>query len=185
MNIKDRGLEALVEGLRGKESNIASLNLKNNGFSRNGYSYIKQVIFNSRLLELNVSDNRLGNFGITELEVLKMSEIHKLNLSNTDMESEGLCNLLFIIKDCKSVANVILDRNNFSHNWFRRIEESVTNNRSLKSLSLSGCSIKHMDSLFRALFDNHILQKLDISCNNITEHLDELADLLKRNNTLK
>lgn len=185
LSIRDKGLESLIEGFKGKLSNIVSLNLRNNGFSRNGYSYIKQIILNSHLLELDLSENRLGNYGISDLDVLKSSNITKLNLSNTDMESEGLCNLFHIIKDDKSLTHLILDKNNFQHNWFKRIEDSLTSNRSLRVLSMNSCHIKYSDCLFRALCENHILVKLELAHNRITDELEYLVELIKRNNSLK
>ena len=185
LSIKDKGLEALIEGFKGKHSNIASLNLKNNGFSRNGYSYIRQILLNTRLLELNISENRLGSFGLSDLDILRLSDMTKLNLTNTDMESEGLATLMSILKDNKSLTHLTLDKNNFHHNWFKRIEESMMSNKSIKVLSMNSCNIKYLDSLFRALFDNHFVSKLDISNTPIGENMEELVEMVKRNNTLK
>lgn len=169
MAIRDKGLEALIEGFKNKQSKLISLNLKNNGFSRNGYSYIRQIISHTSLQELDLSDNRLGSYGINDLDIIRLSDLIKLNLSNTDMESEGLCKLLHIIKDHKTLTHLILDRNNYQHNWFKRIEDSISNNRNLRNLSMNHCRITHMDSLFRGLYDNKMIVKLEIAGNNITD----------------
>lgn len=88
------------------------------------------------LKDLDLSDNPMGDDGIEELGDLKNTQLMKLNLSNVGMESKGLIAFLDRLRDCKDLETLILDKNDFSNNWFIRIQEVIEDNKSIKDLRM-------------------------------------------------
>lgn len=78
----------------------------------------------------------MGDDGIEELGDLKNTQLMKLNLSNVGMESKGLIAFLDRLRDCKDLETLILDKNDFSNNWFIRIQEVIEDNKSIKDLRM-------------------------------------------------
>jgi len=60
------------------------------------------------------------------------------------MQSKGLIAFLESVKDSKDLETLILDRNDFSNNWFIRIHEVICDNKSLKELRMCECRIKYL-----------------------------------------
>jgi hypothetical protein len=105
--------------------------LRNNGLGFRTYNILKTLFTRSGIRELNLSDNILSDEGISDLFDIKYSLLRKLNLSNVCLRSQGLILLFERLKDNKDLKILILDKNDFSDNWFIKIEHIISTNSSL------------------------------------------------------
>lgn len=61
----------------------------------------------------------------------------------------------------------------------------IGENKSIKDLRMGECRIKYLESLFDGLTENVVMTKLNVSRNGFDGKYEELAEMLRINQTLK
>ncbi len=123
INIADNGISN--EGLKGiakaftEESNLVSVNLSNNDLSGESpiNSLATMLAMSKTFIELNLTDNAIGDSGIIELAKIfteNASKLMKLNISNIGCTAHSIGKLFFSIKSNNFLTHLTLDGNDLS-----------------------------------------------------------------------
>jgi heat shock protein HspQ len=78
------GMRHLAEGIKDTDSPLYHLNVSKNEITAEGMSYLNEALMNTRIGELDLSENPIGNAGISHLHKSiskKGQTIEMLNIS--------------------------------------------------------------------------------------------------------
>lgn len=175
-----RGLQQhKTQGSTVKDSSV-SLDLKGNVIDDQGLVHIISLLTNnSRIVEINLSQNEIGNKGLQILceallsnTTLKKLDISKcsLTISEDDIGEAALYQLL-----CKNMAIISLDMSENKIESSCKIAEGLVVNKTLKHLSLNSCELPNITDLIHGLYS---IEQLEIRSNEslTTYDMQKLAD---------
>ena len=134
-HVGDMYASAFAEAL--KKAEAVKINLSNNDFSEKSSLSILQGV-SMKVQDLNLSNNKIGSFGIDFLSAqLKKPEsaLISLNLENSGI-SDKMCQVLFSTLQSKEaiLEKLNLSKNNISDKGIKSIAELLENNRNLHCL---------------------------------------------------
>jgi Ran GTPase-activating protein (RanGAP) involved in mRNA processing and transport len=193
--IKTEGLAFIAEGMV-KNVTLMSLKVGYNEIQGNPETlkYLKAILLHSKLIELDISGNPLGNkcaegmFGIltSEKTILK-----RLICSNIEIDCKFLKNKIIAtctqtifnsIRSSYSLESVKLDKNNFSGASFAEYVLALAGPKSpLLWLSLNECLLGEENgrALFRVIDKNERLEYISVQGNSMKDlFASELAEAL-------
>lgn len=187
-SIKNEGLKLIVSGLN-HNSTLHSLDVSHNDINSAGIITALDKVKLSKLIELNLSGNPIGNEGLIKLtESLKNFQVlKKLNLSSCQIEFKGASYLLMDLQNKKRIDSVNLSGNDIRSERFEQIKPffSVFG---IKYLNLSRCSLGNQCTfiLGECLMINESIKRIDISDNKISDKgFKSFVPLLSKNNVIE
>jgi Ran GTPase-activating protein (RanGAP) involved in mRNA processing and transport len=172
-SLKNEGLKYILNGLNNNHS-LLELNLSHNEITHHGISYFNTILKGSKLFELDISQNPIGNEGCDIIgDCINKNNLHslkKLNLSDCKITFNGMYNLIFNLQSNKKLETLNLNGNNLSNDKFSKIKP-ILPILNLKELKLSKCKLGNEGaiSIAEGFINNTSLISLDISENRIDD----------------
>ncbi|KAM6148702.1 NACHT, LRR and PYD domains-containing protein 3 isoform 3-T3 [Erethizon dorsatum] len=170
----DLGLSVLCETLRNPGCGIRRLWLGRCGLSHQCCSDLSSVLSNSRkLVELDLSDNPLGDFGASLLcqgLAHPCCPLGKLCLVNSGLTSMGCSALASVLRTTQSLTHLYLRGNALGNAGLKLLCEGLLHPSSkLRMLELDNCSLTSHScwDLATVLTSNRSLWKLSLSNNDL------------------
>lgn len=198
----NEGLLHLTEGLKNNK-NLLSLNIGNNLLTGSIEKFL-ETLAGSRLLELGLNGNKLGNQGAEELANLIAGKygdppmLIKLDLSRISASSKGVSVLFDHLAKNRPLSSLNLEGNSLSSGISDNILTCLSMNHDLKSLNLGSCELskRNLCGLGNGLAENMGLVTIVLSNNSITDEgaalissgladNSSLKNLLLNNNRIK
>lgn len=193
MRMGDEYANALSKSLKCIKS-VEKLNLKANRLTDRGASCILKSADLSRLKEINLSHNKVGQetvFQLLEL-ISSSSYIKSLSLESTSLTSEEIVELCEALQFNTTIKRLNLARNNISDHAAQALGKFLSSNKSIRYLDLHWNKIRGKGalSLFTGISKNKSLRSLDISWNSMGRDstfsvAEKLSSTLANNTTLK
>jgi Ran GTPase-activating protein (RanGAP) involved in mRNA processing and transport len=170
-NLVDEDVRRLVENLA--NTFISALNLSKNLISSIGAKHIATVLRSSRLTDLDMGENELGDGAVPLFRAVFGSALTCLNLSQNRLTDDYLRPLSTFLKG-SSLTSLNLDSNRLELDGLKHISSALVSGSQLSELSLCSNAFgsKGLETLARSL--SH-LKKLSLNGNNFG---DEGAILL-------
>ena len=172
-SLKNEGLKYILHGLNNNTS-LHILDVSNNEITSAGISYFTTVLKVSKLNELDLSENLIGNEGI---EILgncinspSLNTLRTLNLNQCKIDFVGAYNFFYNLKNNKKLEVLNLSKNNLSSDKFGELR-TYLNIINLKELKLNKCKIGNLGAaaLADGLCNNNSLKVLEINDNKIDD----------------
>jgi hypothetical protein len=151
-------------------SSLTSLSLWNNSLTSQFISSSVQFLKTSRLTELNLGWNSLGDEGVEILAAAlpSFSHLSSLDLGSNNIGADGLKELVTVLPKCLKLTHLVLDGNSFELDGFSHLCSSLKNTP-LEFLSVASSEIDDdaLASLRKVLLESS-LTRLDMSGNSIS-----------------
>ena len=136
--------------------------------------FVNEILKNSKLFELNISENSIGNEGLDVLSecitTSSLNYLRKLNLTECKITYEGIENLFYKLQNNKKLENLNLSKNNLSSDKFIQLRNclSIIN---LKEIRMAKCKIGNEGAIAIAdsACNNNSIELLDLSENKIDD----------------
>ncbi|KAJ6660971.1 hypothetical protein lerEdw1_016991 [Lerista edwardsae] len=173
---------------------LTYLNLMFNDIGTIGAEFIAKALHrNEVLVHLRMTGNKIGNKGGMYFAAMMQinSTLQKLDFADCDLGTQSLIALATVLNHNEAIRAINLNRPLL----YSEEEETTVHvalmlkvNQSLIELHMCKHEMKNfgVERLCEALYENHTLRYLDLSCNKITrDGVRFLGELLKRNNTLE
>lgn len=165
------GVNELAEGIKASKS-LVSLNIGANQLGALELKTISNVIPISRLLILNLSDNFISNEGSASISFIltENSQLEQLYVSGNNIGQKG-AKLIFTAL----YSNFSLKKLDLSNNPIKTLFEDTSyaleNNYCLKDLNLADCSLNYSSILLLShiLLKNKGLTSLNLACNSLDD----------------
>ncbi|GFY68953.1 protein phosphatase 1 regulatory subunit 37 [Trichonephila inaurata madagascariensis] len=172
-NLQDLGICHLIDGLCQQAANcgecLKTLNLSNNGLTRNGMAHVNRALLVSEsLTNLDLSNNSICDEGIQQMKqgLLTNQSLQQLNLMNAKITCEGSVALAEFIADNQHIAQIDLRGNDIK----------------LAGLMALSLSLKHNQSMICLNVDQTIKTNVgEDGMNNEMKLIEEIAEYCKRN----
>uniref|UniRef100_A0A673CQD4 Leucine rich repeat containing 34 n=1 Tax=Sphaeramia orbicularis TaxID=375764 RepID=A0A673CQD4_9TELE len=156
-------------------------------------SFLLFCSYNSSLLSLRLSGNKIGNRGATYLAaVLQVNAtLQDLHLDDCDLATQSVIALAIMLKNNRTLRSIDISRPllfSLQEEWVVHWAEMLEVNGGLVELHLgkTGLTNTGMERLAEGLRLNHSLRYLDLRCNRVTcDGVRPLAETLKHNGTLE
>uniref|UniRef100_UPI00398E4FF3 NACHT, LRR and PYD domains-containing protein 3-like n=1 Tax=Pristiophorus japonicus TaxID=55135 RepID=UPI00398E4FF3 len=168
-NILDQGISILCNALKDEQCTLQTLSVGGNKLTPSCCEYLISVLeTNKTLVELDLSNNRIGEEGLQELSKALTKEnckLQKLGLNSIFAFDFGIMGTYEDTPGAEILCNVLASKN-----------------CTLQSLRLAKNSLtqKCCTDLISSLSDNHILTELDLSSNNLhNEGITTMCEILK------
>jgi hypothetical protein len=193
MRIGDEYANALSKSLKFIKP-VERLNLKANRLTDRGASCILKSADLSRLKEINLSHNKVGQETVLQLLELVSSSsyIKSLSLESTSLTSEEIVEVCEALQSNTTIKRLNLARNNISDHAAQALGKFLSQSKSIRYLDLHWNKIrgKGAMSLLAGINRNKSLRSLDISWNSMGRDsnfsvAEKLASTLASNTTLK
>ena len=190
--ITAEGLPYLAAGLEGNKS-LISLNISDNELGPKCQQLVKSLA-GSNLLELDISNNRLGDAGVQALiglfnhTVGSMTKLQTLDISGNNITGFGATKVFDVLTKNISLKKLVMNNNNITGRGLASILTLLWENPVLQHLSLYNCELNYegADTLGAGLARNFHIETLIVGKNPFK---DEGAKLLltaiKDNQVLK
>jgi Ran GTPase-activating protein (RanGAP) involved in mRNA processing and transport len=187
------GVGLLIKGLSNNLS-LASLNLSYNAIGPKAIEKLAITIVATDIKELFLAGNKIGNEGCNYLSLMISGAYEgfclatKLDISDNEINSEGLSTLLEAARISTQLKSFILKKNNFSGGLSANFLQFLTDNSSVEALDISYCKIKRegFSCMGEGLSRNKTLKLLNLSGNKLCNSCVEvLVSGLAKNKTLK
>ena len=189
VNLTDQGLEKVFQGLAHNKS-LIKLSLIHNYLTHKSFEAYSQVLLMCKIQDLNLSQNKLGDQGVSILSQLLSTNdyactITKLDINKNEITYKGGSRLFRSIRYNPSLTYLNLDDNNLSPKVGQSLHFLLLSNYSLTTLSLNSCQLKNegINHLALGLSKNKKLLNLNLA-NNEYEDLSILTEALQENNIL-
>jgi NACHT/LRR/PYD domain-containing protein 3 len=131
---------------------------------------LKYAIQHSKLKELNMSYNAIGDSGVKILATALNSicSLENLNLTSCDFTASGAFTLFQHLAKNSKLREITLDKNHLDGKKLRILRDCISNNNGLSSLSMNGCRLGDEGLYFIALglIKNRKLRSLSVHSNN-------------------
>ncbi|XP_072283511.1 NACHT, LRR and PYD domains-containing protein 3-like isoform X1 [Pyxicephalus adspersus] len=170
-----------------KEQKSAKKNLLNTFYylheSRNK-ALVSQCIGSNKEVDFSNTPLTPLDFSVLSFILQSCKETDKVNLSFSNIESEGLRKLIPALHTIKNLSFV---GNHLPNSSCPHLASGIRNNQTLRTLNLSGNNLKgpHFRDLMEALTTSHIFTLL-LSDNNLTDSsCPHLASGIRNNRTLR
>lgn len=174
-SIGNEGIRNMLKGVDPHESNIAYINLSNNGLSQGCINELSNLLNSSSLQEIRLKENQLNDFSAQELAYFfyrGKCQLSKLDLSYNCLTSSGAAILSHALKLNPYLTHLNLENNQLGKGGkFSKITIMLKSNKILKSLNLSKCDLDCVDAeaIADGLFENKALETLNLSKNRIMD----------------
>lgn len=187
-SIKNEGLKLIIAGLN-HNSSLHSLDISHNDINSIGLVTNLEKLKISKIIELNISGNPIGNEGVIKLtESLKnFPNLKKINVSNCQIEFKGAYYLLMELQNKKRIDSVNLSGNDIRNDKFDQLKPFFAV-FGIKHLNLSKCFLGNQATfiLGECLMINESIKKIDISDNKITDKgFQSFIQLFSKNNVIE
>jgi Ran GTPase-activating protein (RanGAP) involved in mRNA processing and transport len=180
-SIGNEGIRNMLKGVDPHESNIAYINLSNNGLSQGCISELSNLLNSSSLQEIRLNENQLNDYSAQELAYFfyrGKCQLAKLDLSYNCLTSNGMGILSHALKLNPYLTHLNLENNHLSRgDKFSKITIMLKSNKILKYLNLSKCELGcvEAEAIADGLSENKALETLNLSKNRI---MDKGASLI-------
>ena len=187
------GIVYIAEGLY-ENSSVVYLNVANNTIGARGAEILAKVAAKSKLIELNLSGNRIGNEGVDYVSALLGGtyeggcSIVKLDLSKNEITSKGAGKIYSSLKTNGTLTHLNLEGNPFGAQSTYNLYSFLADNVVLSQLNLSNCELRNDFAIVLSdgLGKNRGLLNINLSHNIIEDvGISSLAQGLLRNYSLK
>ena len=116
------------------------------------YNFLKEnIVNNTKLADLDISDNAIGNDGGEILgDVInsgQMGYLKKLNISNCKIDFDGIYKIFFSLESNKRLEILICNKNNISSDKFSLIKNFISTSN-LRELHIMKCRLGNDASKF-------------------------------------
>lgn len=142
-SLKNEGVKYILTGLN-NNSTLHVLNLANNEITAPGISYFNLILKSSKLFELNLSENAIGNEGMDIIGDCinnpSLNSLKKLDVSDCKLNFNGAYNFFYNLQNNKKLETLNLSKNNLSSDKFSQLRNYL-NIVGLKELRLAKCKI--------------------------------------------
>ncbi|XP_069759056.1 NACHT, LRR and PYD domains-containing protein 12-like isoform X2 [Narcine bancroftii] len=173
-HIRDLGMTTLADSLRDSKCRIQELSLDNNDVSAVGFrEFARGLCKNRSLRRLSLSNNPLGGDGLVSLCKGLTSRgtcLEDLRLAGCSLRGNQCDLLAQTLRESPSVRSLDLDNNNLGDSGVRRLLPALRRpDCRIRTLRLCtvGLTASGMESLGRALGQNHSLRDLALSYNSL------------------
>jgi NLR family CARD domain-containing protein 3 len=182
-NLGDTGVAFLSSGIikSSKLSSLCHLDVRSNYITSTGALSIQGLIVNSQNLKsLNISDNDLGNIGVTALTrgLQQSSTCHlcRLDVNSNNITSVGAISVAAMLRVNKSLEELNLSFNNIGDEGAMTIATALQINTTLRCLSLRRNGIGNIgaQSIAKTLPHMTALKELILSKNDF-DHIGASA----------
>lgn len=187
IRLSDSGLREFMYGVD-KSTSLRVLNIKDNNITSIGCEILKNYLPRTKINNLNISGNPIGNDGIfmiSKLLVLPKYEMLELDISSCNFDQIGAKSIYTcLLKNCQ-LEVLHMNRNKLRGPTIRYFTEAMWKNKNLKKLSLESCELDHEASVrvLEALENNFYLKAVNLSHNGFTEKLsDSISQLFSSEN---
>jgi len=186
------GFNYLAEGLS-ENTSLVYLNIADNDIGHKIQNIVKPLM-SCNLLELNISNNRLGDVGLQLLigifqpTAVKHSKIQTLNIGGNNISAFGATKLFDMLSKNHTVKKLVLDNNNLTGRGISNIVGLLFENATLTSISLYNCNLNHerADALGTGLSRNFHIDTLILGKNPFKdEGIKILVSSLKENSMVR
>ncbi|ROJ33222.1 NACHT, LRR and PYD domains-containing protein 3 [Anabarilius grahami] len=183
--IGDGGLTLLSDGLKDPHCKLEKLTLWNCNITDEGCAALASALrSNSHLRELDLTENKLGDGGLTLLsDGLKdpHSKLEKLKLYDCGVTAEGGAALATILRSNSHLRELDLTWNKIGGGGLILLSDGLDPHCNLEKLRLRYCNITAVGcaTLALALRSNSHLQELDLSGNNLRHASVKSLSVLK------
>ena len=167
------------------------MDLQNNNLTIKSANYICEIISsnNPNVIDINISNNNLGNEGIIKIiSCIKINnKLLSLDLSETKINEKSIKYISETIDQECVLEKLLLSKNNLKKSCLY-IKNLLIKKTNIKYIKLTSCKIEdNFNLIFQGLSENKMLQILDLSNNNLSlkqELFEEIINALKNNITL-
>ena len=178
---------ALANGLAGN-TKLKELNLSDNNLNAKGISRILDALKTSSLIKLNISHNNISDEAADDIAMFlsKNLQLEELDLSHNDLLSTGIAKICKV--NLSKLVTFVIRHNKVTDEAAINISSVLSCNNKLQSLDLS---INYFKSegfmrIFYSLKNIMCLRKLNISSNDITaKAAGSIATFLSHNAKLE
>jgi len=188
-SIKSEGLAYIAQGIKGNFT-LSSLKICQNeiqGVSATVQN-LKAIIIESKLMELDISDNPLGNSCMENLSQLLSNggmALRRFYFCNIGINSGCILTLFKNLRACSVLKTLRMDKNQIAGPEFKQAISELLNQYScLENLTLHECNLgdEAGSHLFRALnMGNHSLKTLGLTKNILAlQTAKEFSDCLQK-----
>lgn len=190
-SLKNEGLKIISRGLDNNKT-LYYLNVSNNEITAKGIKYISRIPI-SKLVHIVLSENPLGNDGITYLaDCLNkpvFNSLRKLEINSCKFDILGFRKLFENLQGNKRLEYLYCNKNNLKtkENEFEVIKPAFSN-LYLKELSMIYCKLgnKAAKIIAEGIQGNNTITSLNLSDNNIDDRgFNYFVELPIKNNTLQ
>ena len=182
IRLSDQGIKEFMYGVENSTS-LRYLNIKENNITAVGAEMLKNYLPRTKVNQLNISHNPLGNDGIELIARLLTTynyELLELDISACQFNQVGAMNIYTALRGNAPLKVLHMDENKLRGPTIKYFTEAMWKNTNLQKLSMAKCELNHesCSNVLEALENNVSLLAVNLSNNNITEKLSEnLAQL--------
>lgn len=169
-------VDYVCQGLQNNPS-VVYLNLSSNDVGPKIANALQSCLPICEVLELDISDTKLGDQGITNLASLfwttsaKGTELRHLNIANNQITTVGIARLFESLSKNSTVDTLILDKNPLHGKGISSLVNFLWENTTLKHLSMNECELSLLacDALSNGLDRNRGVNVLLLAKNNFKD----------------
>jgi Ran GTPase-activating protein (RanGAP) involved in mRNA processing and transport len=186
--IKNEGISKIFDGLN-KNQTLHFLDISHNDINSVGIENSFPKLKICKLIELNISENRIGDDGLIILtNALKnFPKIHILKIANCGFEFKGFLFLCSHLIDMKRITTLDVSGNDIKSRKFEQIKQYFMG-FGVINLNISNCSLGDKSSyiLGECLCLNETIKKVKICENKISDNgFRTFIPLFKTNSTIE
>ena len=186
--IKNEGISKIFDGLN-KNQTLHFLDISHNDINSTGIENSFPKLKICKLIELNISENRIGDDGLIILtNALKnFPKIHILKIANCGFEFKGFLFLCSHLIDMKRITTLDVSGNDIKSRKFEQIKQYFMG-FGVINLNISNCSLGDKSSyiLGECLCLNETIKKVKICENKISDNgFRTFIPLFKTNSTIE
>ena len=190
--IGKEGLEYITQGIA-HNNVLVSLDISNNGFSFYGLEDFCKILSTTKLKELYLSGNKIGNKGCDVLSKMlnakleNPSTISKLDISMCDISLNGVARLCESLENNPTLTYLNLDNNSFGQLAGIYIGKCFALNGSLQHFSLNSCNLRDESviKLCEGLGKNLGIKRLNLCKNYISDNaVSYISQVFLKNTSL-
>ena len=186
MRLSDDGIKEFMYGIDGS-CTLRHLNINENNISHIGAEIIKNYLPKTKINELIISHNPLGNAGIQSISKLlwiQNFDLEYLDISSWKFNQIGALNLYTNINKNMTLTTLLMDDNSLRGPTIKYLTEALWQNKTLKRLSVAKWDLDYDSNviLFEGIEKNVWLHEVNLSENWINSLLwANIRELLSSN----
>jgi hypothetical protein len=141
IRLSDPGIKEFMYGIENSNS-LKYLNIKENNITAIGVEVIKNYLPRTKITELNISHNPLGNDGIQLISKMLSTygyELLELDISSCDFNQVGAMSLYTCLRNDVPLKILHMNDNNLRGPTIKYFTEAMWKNSKLERLSMSKC----------------------------------------------
>ena len=171
--IQDEGIDKLCDVINSNIfNNLSLLYIENNDINNSNklFKLISQVPL---LTNVNLKSNNIKNEGVEVIfkNFITDSKLLYLDLSNNNINYIGIKTISTYLNENIALSILILDDNNLESKGCKYINKILTQKNNITELSLVNTNIeKGIKLIFEGISKNRILEKINLSRNNLNNY---------------